>query len=256
MGEEQGSGIILIERALASIPHARQHYQRLLLSQIFPRPVGSTLSYILFSISSHYKLVSVPLKIFFYQNTSAPLAIHTSTPWVKRWMIRPDSLLCLTKYTPELSLSLQLFDRQMIQLWLSKQGSICPLSGQPLVEAELTPDEKVQEEVKAWQKELLQKKTSSLGKNSTGKSKAKPTVGGREGGKHQQELTGSSSNSPSLRTRPIDEAAKLSLEGRSDTEAISGVEDDKGCPESVRRDSGGNGRECKGTVDEDDLYDF
>ncbi|CAM9101157.1 unnamed protein product, partial [Scytosiphon promiscuus] len=52
-----------------------------------------------------------------------------------------------------------LFDRQMIALWLSKQGSICPLTGQPLVEAELKADDDVKAEAKAWtQAQLANKK--------------------------------------------------------------------------------------------------
>lgn len=47
----------------------------------------------------------------------------------------------------------QLFDRQMIGLWLSKQGSICPLTGQPLVEGELKADEKVKVNKQEQQRE-------------------------------------------------------------------------------------------------------
>ncbi|CAM9694928.1 unnamed protein product, partial [Ectocarpus sp. 8 AP-2014] len=62
-----------------------------------------------------------------------------------------------------------LFDRQMIGLWLSKQGSICPLTGQPLVEAELKADGKAKAEAKAWNDDLLAQKKHSATAASAGR---------------------------------------------------------------------------------------
>eukprot|EP00903_Cladosiphon_okamuranus_P011682 g10988.t1 len=65
-----------------------------------------------------------------------------------------------------------LFDRQMIGLWLSKQGSICPLTGQPLVEAELKPDDKAKAEARAWNKDMLAKRKQEAAGGGGGASGA------------------------------------------------------------------------------------
>lgn len=161
----------------------------------------------------------------------------------------------------------------MIGLWLSKQGSICPLTGQPLVEAQLKADDKVKQEVKAWQKHnTLQSKrsatASATGNNST-KGKAIVATGVR--GKQQQRRGSSSpsssgrgaktsadtSNSDRLLARPA--VAVTHGLGDNDLETTAPAKDgNKGRRGSGRSGSGedGDGRESKNVDDEDDIYNF
>ena len=76
----------------------------------------------------------------------------------------------------------------MIALWISKQGSICPLTGQPLVQAELMPDHKAKEQIRVWHKDHMQRKSSTVTHSSVGSSsrgsgnRKKPAERGVTGG--------------------------------------------------------------------------
>ena len=46
------------------------------------------------------------------------------------------------------------FERATIELWLSRNGSVCPLSGEPLVAADLAADDKLRRKIKLWRIKL------------------------------------------------------------------------------------------------------
>lgn len=150
-----------------------------------------------------------------YDHTSArsarvPQFGHTSTQSsirnVRRtYILRLVGLVRATSYNLSAAATLlraQLFDRQMIALWLSKQGSICPLTGQPLVETELQPDEEIAAEIRAWHKNLMQqKKSASAGSHKNSKARSTATVErnerGRQGGRHEDEAIPASGDNAS-----------------------------------------------------------
>lgn len=142
----------------------------------------------------------------------------------------------------------KLFDRQMIGLWLSKQGSICPLTGQPLVEAELRADDKAKAEAKAWSKDLLAKRKQAAAagagraKEARGRGREEP---GDQTGKQQQ--TGLSMAKASA----ADPAATLGRSrGGDDADRIgAGAAPSKGAASE-------EGRGSKEGDSNDDIYDF
>ncbi|CAN0521238.1 unnamed protein product [Ectocarpus sp. 12 AP-2014] len=163
-----------------------------------------------------------------------------------------------------------LFDRQMIGLWLSKQGSICPLTGQPLVEAELKADGKTKAEAKAWNDGLLAQKKRSATAASAGRggppSAAAANVGrskisgGREGeGQMAKE---------SLAVRgKADAAAAVGAEGRSSSSSSSSGGERNGAgletpapAKDAAAVAAAAGRERRGSKEAenngDDIYDF
>lgn len=146
----------------------------------------------------------------------------------------------------------------MISLWLSKQGSICPLTGQPLVSAELRGDDKAKMEVQEWYKGLLLEKQKKAAASSGDNNRAinKPTVETDKNGKQSSSYTrGGNGESPSSR-------GDRRCDARRAFDAKAPPKDDKEC--QGPSDGSGDGRhsvsfdgrkEIDG-ADEDGLYEF
>lgn len=168
----------------------------------------------------------------------------------------------------------KLFDRQMIGLWLSKQGSICPLTGQPLVEAELKPDDKARAEAKAWNKDLLASKRQQAAGGRTTSSGAGRTTEAREGAGAGSGQEGRQTGKPQTRAS-TDTMAKASPSSSSSQSSSSagggGGVDPAGPPTAGRSRSSdaddtvpgaapakGVSGERRGSKesDSDDIYDF
>ena len=67
--------------------------------------------------------------------------------------------LCQRQMTdPVKSVYGNLFEKTVIEEWLKNQGKICPLTGAPLSEADLTPQEDLKIKIRKW---ILQKSISS-----------------------------------------------------------------------------------------------
>lgn len=150
----------------------------------------------------------------------------------------------------------------MIGLWLSKQGSICPLTGQPLVEAELTTDGEAKAEAKAWNKDLLAKRKQAAagggGAISTAGSRTKEARGrggpgsapGGQAGKQQAGPSTAKASSPSSSSRPTG-ADTGTTAGRS----RSNDADRLGAVAAPAKGASGERRGSKG-ADNDDIYEF
>ncbi len=177
---------------------------------------------------------------------------------------------------PALPRPRQLFDRQMIGLWLSKQGSICPLTGQPLVEAELKADDKARAEAKAWSKDTMARKTQAsaggggAGATGAGGRRSKHAEGrggggtaagaaggaGGEGGEAGKQLAGGSTPSPSSGRGAEPPAAKDSpssapSSGRATTGRGGGHDED-----APAKSASKERRDSKGADNDDDIYEF
>lgn len=141
----------------------------------------------------------------------------------------------------------------MISLWLSKQGSICPLTGQPLVSAELRSDDKAKMEVQEWYKGLLLEKQKKAAASSGGN---KPAVETDRKGKQSSSYTrGGGEGSPSSR-------GDRRCDARRNFHAKAPPKDDKE-REGPSDGSGGGrhsvsfgGRKEVDDADEDGLYEF
>lgn len=66
-----------------------------------------------------------------------------------------------------------IFDKPVITRWISQQGHICPITGAPLSEAELEPQEELQTRIKKWilQKSMEPAATTGTSPKSPQKSK-------------------------------------------------------------------------------------
>jgi len=74
----------------------------------------------------------------------------------------PENYLCQLSQRPMSepvkSIYGHLYDKTTILNWLSSQGRICPLTGAPLSESDLNPDEKLGDEIRKW---ILDKSSSN-----------------------------------------------------------------------------------------------
>ncbi|CAB1097818.1 unnamed protein product [Ectocarpus sp. CCAP 1310/34] len=158
-----------------------------------------------------------------------------------------------------------LFDRQMIRLWLSKQGSICPLTGQPLVEAELKADGKAKAEAKAWNDGLLAQKKHSATVASVGRggpSSAAAANGGRIKTSGGTAGEGQMAKESSTVRGKADAAAAVGAEGRSSSSGgeRNGADLETPAPAKDAAAAAAAGRERRGSKEAennvDDIYDF
>ncbi|CAM9511676.1 unnamed protein product [Ectocarpus sp. 13 AM-2016] len=158
-----------------------------------------------------------------------------------------------------------LFDRQMIGLWLSKQGSICPLTGQPLVEAELKADGKAKAEAKAWNDGLVAQKKRSATATSAGRggpSSAAAANGGRSKTSGGREGEGQMAKESSTVRGKADAAAAVGAEGRGSSSGgeRNGADLETPAPAKDAAAAAAAARERRGSKeaenDGDDIYDF
>lgn len=166
----------------------------------------------------------------------------------------------------------------MISLWLSKQGSICPLTGQPLVSAELRSDDKAKMEVLEWYRGLFlakrKKAEASSGAARTGsgtgsgsnRATNKPAVATDGEGKQSTSYNrGCDGRSPSSWTSNNAEVSLSRGDGRRDAlgalDAKAPPKDDKEREGSSDGGGGGGhsvsfGGRKEVDDDEDGLYEF
>lgn len=151
----------------------------------------------------------------------------------------------------------------MIGLWLSKQGSICPLTGQPLVEAELKADGKAKAEAKAWNDGLLAQKKHSATAASAGRggpSSAAAANGGRSKTSGGRAGEGQMAKESSTVRGKADAAAAVGAEGRSSSSGGERNGADLETPAPAKGASAAAGRERRGSKEAenngDDIYDF
>ena len=161
----------------------------------------------------------------------------------------------------------------MIALWLSKQGSICPLTGQPLVAAELRSDDKVKAEVQTWYRSLQEQRKAPSGAPRTaaaGKQTKKPTVETACENQRQPEGVGNKEastsswdgvRSPLSPTINIDSRSARACPDALDTlDATAPPKDDRELEGAKGGDGHGPRGSCESKVidddDDDGLYEF
>ena len=88
----------------------------------------------------------------------------------------------------------KMYERTVIQSWMKQQGQICPLTGAPLAETDLKPNEPLRLQISKW---ILQR---SMGSSSTTSSPGK----GSSGGDNLQSSSGvdTGSGSPKIKNAP------------------------------------------------------